>query len=141
MVAGDDARHARADLAHDPCALMPQHAREDALAVETVERVSVGVADARRHDLDQHLARLRTFEVELDDLERLLRFERNGGAGLHGRSPSRPAISPPRRRPQDLLWMFPYICLSCLAPSAASSRSSFPGPPNQKRVRQGKSVS
>src|SRR3546814_12397119 len=54
-----------------------------------VERVGIGVADARRHDLDQHLARLRAFEVEFDDFQRLLRFERNGGAGLHGRSPSR----------------------------------------------------
>src|SRR3546814_7367077 len=86
MVAGDDAGDARAYLAHHARALMPQHAREQPLAVEAVERVGIGVADARRHDLDQHLARLRAFEVEFDDLQRLLRFERNGGAGLHGRS-------------------------------------------------------
>jgi hypothetical protein len=68
---------------------MPQHAREDALAVEAVERIGVGVADARRHDFHEHLARLRAFQIEFDDFERLLRFECDGGAGLHGGSPSR----------------------------------------------------
>jgi hypothetical protein len=51
-----------------------------------VERIGVGVADARRHDLDQHFARLRPFQIEFDDLERLLRLEGNGGAGLHASS-------------------------------------------------------
>ena len=72
-----------ADLADDARAFMAEDRREDALAVEPVERVGVGVADAGRHDLDQHFAGLGPFEVELDDLERLLGFERDGGAGLH----------------------------------------------------------
>ena len=107
MVAGNDAGDARADLAHDARALMAQHAREDALAVEPVERIGVGVADARRHDLDQHLARLRAFEVEFDDFERLLRFERDGGAGLHGGSPSRWSQSAQTPRQCKMLLILP----------------------------------
>ena len=41
------------------------------------------MADAGRHDLDQHLALLGALEVQLDDLERFLGFERDGRAGLH----------------------------------------------------------
>ncbi len=84
MVARLHAGHARADLAHDAGALMAEHAREQAFQIEPVQRVGIGVADARRHDLDQHFAGLGPFEVELDDLERFLRFECNGGASLHG---------------------------------------------------------
>ncbi|WP_439470105.1 hypothetical protein [Blastomonas fulva] len=40
------------------------------------------MADSRRHDLYQNLARLGAFEVELDDFQRLLGFKRNGGACL-----------------------------------------------------------
>ena len=83
MVAGLHAGHARPDLAHHARALVAEDRREDAFAVEPVERVGVGVADAGRHDLDQHFALLRAFEVDLDDLERLLGFEGDGGAGLH----------------------------------------------------------
>ena len=48
-----------------------------------VQRVGVGMADAGGLDLDQHLAGLRPFQVDLDDLQRLLGLERDGGAGLH----------------------------------------------------------
>ena len=75
---------ARADFAHDAGALMAQDAREHALGIEPVEGVGVGVADAGGHDLHQHLARLGTLEVELDDLQRLLGFEGDGGPSLHG---------------------------------------------------------
>jgi len=83
MVAGFDAGDARPDFAHDPRAFVAEHAGEDAFAVEAVQRIGVGVADARRHDLHQNLARLRPFKVEFDDFERLLRLEGNGGARLH----------------------------------------------------------
>ena len=85
MVARLHAGDAGADLADHARALMAEDRGEDSLAVEAVERVGVGVADAGRHDLDQHLAGLGAFEVELDDLERLLGGEGDGGAGLHGR--------------------------------------------------------
>ena len=38
------------------------------------------MADTRGFDLDQHLARARTLEVDLDDLERLLGLECYRGA-------------------------------------------------------------
>ena len=64
---------------------MAEHRGEQAFRIETVQRVGVGVADARRHDLDEDLALLRAFEIEFDDFERLLGLERNGGSGLHRR--------------------------------------------------------
>ncbi len=83
VVARLHAGDARPDLAHHARALVAEDRGEDAFAVEPVERVGVGVADAGRHDLDQHFALLRAFEVDLDDLERLLGLESDGGAGLH----------------------------------------------------------
>ncbi len=83
MIAGLNAGDPRADLAHDPRAFVSEDRGEDALAVEPVERVGVGMADAGGHDLDQHLARLRPLEIDFDDLEGLLGFEGYGGAGLH----------------------------------------------------------
>ncbi|MGY3457401.1 hypothetical protein ACVWW5_002851 [Bradyrhizobium sp. LM3.4] len=75
--------HARTDLANDAGALMAQDRREDSFAVEAVERVGVGVADARRLDLDQDFADLRSFQIDLHYLERLLGFESDGGTCLH----------------------------------------------------------
>ena len=59
VVARLHAGDARPDLADDARAFMAEDRGEDALAVEPVERVGVGVADAGRHDLDQHFAGLR----------------------------------------------------------------------------------
>ena len=105
VVAGRDVVTPGADLAHDARALMAEDEGKMPFAVEPVERVGVGVADAGRHDLDQHLARLRPFEVELDDLERLLGLEGDGGAGFHrsaflaGLGWSRPSCHGRARRP------------------------------------------
>src|SRR6516164_7335259 len=77
--------HARADLADDPGAFVAENGREDSLAVEAVERIGIRVTDARRLDLDQNFAGLRSFQIELDDFQRLLCFESDGGACLHGR--------------------------------------------------------
>ena len=63
--------------------LVPKDRWENALAVEPVQRIGVGVADAGRYDFDQHLAVLGTLQVQLDDFERLLGFEGDGSAGLH----------------------------------------------------------
>ena len=84
MVAGLHAGDARADFAHDPRALMAEHAGEQTLRIEPVQRVGIGVADAGRLDLNQHLARPGAFEIELDDLEWPFGFEGDGGAGFHG---------------------------------------------------------
>jgi hypothetical protein len=69
-----------ADLAHHARALVAEDRGEDALAVQSVERIGVGVADAGRHDLDQHFAGLRPFQIDLDDFQRLLGLEGDGGA-------------------------------------------------------------
>jgi hypothetical protein len=64
------------------------------------------VAHPRSHDLDQHFAGLGALEIELDDFERLLGRESNGGAGFHvGRlqrlwfAPSLPPRSPLGKHP------------------------------------------
>lgn len=83
MIAGLDRRHAGADLANDARTFVPEDRGKDALAVEAVERVGIGVTDARRLDLDKDLAGLGAFQIELDDLKRLLCFKCDCGAGLH----------------------------------------------------------
>jgi hypothetical protein len=45
------------------------------------------VADSRRLDLDEDFTGLGTFQIEFDDLKRLLCLERNGGASLHDHPP------------------------------------------------------
>ena len=74
---------ARADLAHDAGALVAEDGREDALRVGARQREGVGVADAGRHDLDQHLAGLRAFDVDGLDGEGLAGFPGDRGAGFH----------------------------------------------------------
>ena len=79
--------HARADLAHDARAFVAEDRGEQALRIGAGQRVGVGVADAGRLDLDQHLAGLRAFDIDGLDGERLARFPGDGGAGFHGRPP------------------------------------------------------
>src|SRR6185312_931658 len=96
MVALFDACYTRPDLADDSSAFMAEDRGEDAFKVKPVERVGVGVADAGRHDLDQHFSLLWSFKVDLDDFERLSGFERDGGAGLHPATPFKKfLIQPP----------------------------------------------
>src|SRR5690606_9849807 len=83
VIADGKAGYARSDLDHHARAFVAQNGGEETLAVQTVQRIGVGVAHARRLDLDQHLARARAFQINLDDLERTFGFERNGGAGFH----------------------------------------------------------
>ncbi len=49
-------------------------------------QVVVGVAHARRGELDEHLAGLRRVQVELDHVPRLSGFPHHGCASLHGSS-------------------------------------------------------
>ena len=60
MVARAYTGHASTDFAHNPCALMTQHRRKNALAVKTIQRIRIGMANARRHDFDQHFTSLWT---------------------------------------------------------------------------------
>ena len=83
VVARLDRGHAAADLDHHARALVAEDRGEQALGIEPVQGVGVGVADTGGLDLDQDLARLRPLQVQLHDLERLLRCKGDGGAGLH----------------------------------------------------------
>ena len=85
VVAGLHRGHARADLAHDARALVAEDGGKLALRIEARERVGVGVADAGRHDLDQHLAGLRAVDVDRLDGERLVGLPGDGGASFHRR--------------------------------------------------------
>ncbi len=84
VIAGLQRGDAGADLAHDAGAFVAEDGREDAFRVGARQRVGVGVADAGRHDLDQHLAGLRALDVDDLDGERLARLPGNGCADLHG---------------------------------------------------------
>ncbi len=86
MVADLHGRDAGADLAHDAGALVAQDGREFALGVESRQRVGVGVADARRHVLDENLAGLRPRDLDRFDGERLVGGPGDGGTGFHGGS-------------------------------------------------------
>src|SRR5690606_9686163 len=78
--------HARSDIDHDAGAFMAESGRDDALRVVAGQGELVGVADAGRLDLDQHLAGLRSLQVDLHDLERLARPDGDGGTCLHVRN-------------------------------------------------------
>ncbi len=75
--------HAGAHLADDAGALMAQDRWKKSFAVQAVERVGIGVADARRLDFDEDLAGFRALEIDLDDFKRLLCLESDSGARLH----------------------------------------------------------
>jgi len=92
MIAGFDAGYARADLPNHARTFVAEDRWEQAFAIEAVERVSIGMADTGRHDLNEDFAVLGSFKIHFDDLERLLGRERDGGAGLHESSP---AVSAP----------------------------------------------
>ncbi len=98
MVADRDRGDARPDLADDAGALMAEDRRKDPLRILALERVGVGMADAGRHDLDQRFARLRPVEIDLVDLQRRVRRDGDGGAGLH--ETMLPPIAEPRTTPR-----------------------------------------
>ena len=82
-------RDAGPDIDHDAGALMTQDRREQPFRVGAGERELVGVADAGGLDLDQHLAGLRPFEIDVHDLERLGLLQCDSGTGFHGGFPPR----------------------------------------------------
>ena len=73
-----------ADIDHDAGALVAEDRREQPLRVVARQRELVGVADAGRLDLDQHLAGLRAFELDRASPRAACRAERHGGANVHG---------------------------------------------------------
>src|SRR6185295_3761753 len=63
--------HARPDIDHYARALVAEDHREQPLGIAARAGELVGVADARRLDLDHHLAELRSLEVDGFDDELL----------------------------------------------------------------------
>ena len=89
VVALLDRGDARADVDDDAGALMAEDRRKQAFRIGARQRELVGVADAGRLDLDQHLAVARTVEVDLHDLQRLSGGDGDCGAGFHQTSSSK----------------------------------------------------
>src|SRR5579875_1871175 len=56
VIAGLDAFHAGPNFANDPASLVPENRGEQPLAVEAIERIGVRMANAGRHDFDEHFA-------------------------------------------------------------------------------------
>jgi hypothetical protein len=83
VIAGPNRRDARADLDDDARALVPEDHREQPFGIGARARELVGVTHARGLDLDQHLAGLRAFQIDLFDDERLTFRVRHGGTGSH----------------------------------------------------------
>ena len=51
MVARAYTGHASTDFTHNACTLMPQHRGKNALAVKTIQRIRISMANAGCHDL------------------------------------------------------------------------------------------
>ena len=74
-----------ADIDHDAGALVAEDGRKQALGIGARQGELVGVADAGRLDLDQHLAGPRPVELDGRHFERLAGRERHRRAHVHGR--------------------------------------------------------
>ena len=83
VVALSEARHARPNLDDDPRPLVPEDRRKEPLGVGPRQGVGVGMADAARLHLDEHLAGPRSVEPHPLDRQRLAGFVGDGGACLH----------------------------------------------------------
>jgi len=62
---------------------MAQDRGEDTLTVEAVECIGVGMADARRHDLNEHFTCFWSLKIEFDNFKRLLCLKCDGSTGFH----------------------------------------------------------
>src|SRR5690606_21210090 len=76
--------HALADRLDDAATLVAEDAGEDAFGVLAGQGIGVGVANTGGDDAYQHFAGLGRFDVHLDDLQRLVGAEGDGGARFDG---------------------------------------------------------
>ena len=83
MVAHGERLHALAHFHDDARAFMAEDRGKDAFRVRARQRESVGMADARRLDLHQHLALLGPIELHGFDFQRLSFFKSHSGAHIH----------------------------------------------------------
>ena len=75
-----------ADVDHDARPFVAEDRGKEPLGIGARAGELVGVADAGRLDLDEHLACARPFELDLLDDEGLSGFVGHGGTGFHGPS-------------------------------------------------------
>ena len=71
------------DVDHDAGALVTEDRGKQPFRIGARQRELVGVTDAGRLDLDQHLALARAFEVDGCDFKRLAGGKGDGGTGFH----------------------------------------------------------
>jgi hypothetical protein len=64
-------------------ALMAENRGKNSLAVQTIQRIGVGVTDARRLDLDENFANLWTIQIKFNNLKRLTSRQCNRCTSLH----------------------------------------------------------
>src|SRR5438105_2021591 len=118
MVAFGDAGHAVPDIDDNPRALMAEDRRKEPLRITAGQSEFVGMTNAGRLDLDQHLSILGAVELNSLYLERLTSLESDSSACLHDLLPhfgsTRPTLTQPR--------------LSHLRPANGKSRGSRPRP-------------
>ncbi len=82
MVAHLQGGHALAHRFDDTATFVAQDAREHPLGILAGQGVRVGMADAGGDDAHQYLALLRRRHIHLDDFQRLVGGEGDGGTGL-----------------------------------------------------------
>src|SRR4029077_281100 len=73
------------DLLHHAGALVSQNRRKESRRIAAAHRVGVGVAHARRGEPHEALARLRSVEIDVVDLERPARLPADRRLELHQR--------------------------------------------------------
>ena len=95
MIAFLEAGYTGANLPDDACAFVAENTRKQAFAVQSIQRVGIGMANTGRHEFDQDFTVLRPIQVELDNFQGLLGFKRHSRACFHLVLPSQ--ITPNKR--------------------------------------------
>ncbi len=90
MIAGRERADARADLDHDPRALVAEHHGKETLGVLARKCVGIGVTHAAGGQLDQALAGARSLELDIFDIESASGFPRHRRLHLHARDYNAP---------------------------------------------------
>ena len=79
------------DVDHDAGTFVTEDRRKQTFRIGARTGEFIGMADAGRHDLDQHFACLRAIETNGFNRERVSRAMRNGGTNVQGKLPLREA--------------------------------------------------
>jgi hypothetical protein len=83
VVSRGEALDPRTALQHLAAALVPEYAGEGSFRIVAGEREGIGMANAARHDVEQHLALAWAFHFDLLNDQRFFRFPGNGGTCFH----------------------------------------------------------